>query len=578
MAATQTHDPLAATRLAALMQPAAARLRWAALLSVAASMLWLPQAALVAAALAGLLHQMTGAAPGRLAATPVAAASVAFGFLAIAIMRALLAMAADALAERATEAVIHDIRARILQAEASRSGFGRSGGAAAVAALAGPKLQLLQPYGQRYASAKARVMLLPAVILLIAFWQSWAVALVFLITGPLIPLFMLLIGSSAQNANHKHLASMANLNELLIERLWALADIRLLGAAPRVAAAVMARGQQLRHRMMKVLAVAFLSSAVLELLAALGIAMVAVWVGFSLLGALSFGTWGPPLQPEVGIFLLLLAPEFYQPLRDLAAAWHDRAAALALAEALALWQAEQEIAAPLLGQGGVAGGRPCPWPAAPSLQLLGCRAPAGKPLPDLHIAPGERVALVGPSGAGKTTALRLLAGLIGAEQGQVRVAGQLLAAENADGWRAGLGWMPQRPHFLQASLRANISLGRAAPAPLTTEEAIAAAIAAAAAGPVLAALPQGLHSVLGENGGGMSGGEARRMTLARALYGQPAVLLADEPTADLDATTAALVTESLLAAADRGATLVVATHDPKLAARMDRVILFGVPA
>jgi ATP-binding cassette subfamily C protein CydD len=177
------------------------------------------------------------------------------------------------------------------------------------------------------------------------------------------------------------------------------------------------------------------------------------------------------------------------------------------------------------------------------------------------------VALIGPSGAGKTSALRLMAGLNLPAQGTVTVAGQTLTAENADAWRARLGWMPQMPHFLTGTLAQNVTLGRAGD--------LRAALHRAAVGAVVQALPQGLSTRLGETGGGLSGGEARRITLARAIYASPDVILADEPTADLDAATAEAVTEGLLAQSTRGATLVVATHDPVLAARMDRIIDLG---
>lgn len=306
---------------------------------------------------------------------------------------------------------------------------------------------------------------------------------------------------------------------------------------------------------------AFLSSSVLELFAAIGVAMVAVFVGFSLLGALEFGTWGGALSPQAGLFLLLLAPEFYQPLRDLSAAWHDKAAADAVFDERARHAADP--GRPLPGTGG-----PAPrLPGPASLSLRGCRMPSGRVLPDIVIAPGERVALIGPSGAGKTSALRLMAGLEpGPMTGPVMVAGQPLTAANADAWRARLGWMPQAPHFLTGSLRQNLTLGRSGD--------LAAALDVAAVKDVVRAMPQGLRTRLGETGGGLSGGEARRITLARAVHGGPDVILADEPTADLDPATARAVTEGLLAQSN-GVTLVVATHDPALAARMDRVIDLG---
>ena len=524
--------------------------RRAAALSVLAALLWPLQAGVVAWALGALL---TGAP-----ASPLLAALV---FAGLGLLRAGLGLLAEANAQATAAAVIAAARARIVEAEARRAAEGRFGGAGAIAALAGEKLELLAPFVTRYAPAMARVRVVPLVILALAFWHSWAVGLVLLVSGPLIPLFMALIGMAAKEAGAPQMAEIGALNDFLVERLSALVDIRLLGAGGAVQAGFAAQAGDLRARTMAVLRVAFLSSTVLELFAAIGVAMVAVYVGFSLLGALSFGAWGGALSPEAGIFLLLLAPEFYQPLRDLSAAWHDKAAATAVIEEIEAWGADPGPQLP--GAGGAAARLEGPG----SVALLGCKTPAGVALPDIRIAAGERVALVGASGAGKTSALRLMAGLELPAAGQVVVAGQGLTAENADGWRARLGWMPQAPHFLSGSLRQNLTLGRAGD--------MNAALATAAVGEVVAAMPHGLATRLGETGGGLSGGEARRITLARAVYSAPDLILADEPTADLDAATARIVTEGLLAQAARGATLIVATHDRQLAARMDRVIELG---
>ncbi len=520
------------------------------MLSAAAAALWLGQAALVALG----MSQLLGAGPGPGPLTTAA------GFLALGILRAALAYRAEGMLFAAALRCVGTERARIVSAEARASASSSFGGPGAVAALAGEKLEMLVPYVSRYTPAQARTRLVPLLILALAFWHSWAVGVVFLVSGPLIPVFMALVGLAAAEASRRQMTEIGSLNDLLIDRLAALSDIRVLGARGRVVAGFADAAEGLRGKTMAVLRVAFLSSTVLELFAAIGVAMVAVWVGFALLGALSWGTWGAPLTPAAGIFLLLLAPDFYQPLRDLSAAWHDKAAALAVAAELEAHEAA--LAAPMLGLGGQA--PRLQGAAGITLQGLVAR---GITYPDLTIAPGESLAVMGASGAGKTTLLRLLAGLERPDAGQITVAGQPLDDAHADGWRAGLGWMPQAPHFLNASLARNVTLGRTGD--------YAQALETAAIGPVIRAMPQGDRTRLGETGGGLSGGEARRLTLARASYGGPDLILADEPTADLDAATAEAVTEGLLSMAARGVTLVVATHDADLAARLGRTIVVG---
>jgi ATP-binding cassette subfamily C protein CydD len=529
-----------------VLLPGASHQRLAAVLSVLAALIWPLQAVVVAWAIGGLVK---GEGPSPWMA--------ALGFASLGALRAALAYAAEAHAQSAAEAVIMTARSALVAIEARRTGDSTFGGAGSVAALAGEKLDLLGPFVTRYAPARARVMVLPVVILALALWHSWAVALVLVISGPLIPVFMALVGMAAKEASARQMAEVGTLNDFLVERLSALVDIRLLGAGPAVVQGFAKAAGDLRQRTIAVLAVAFLSSTVLELFAAIGVAMVAVYVGFSLLGALDFGAWGGALSAQAGIFLLLLVPEFYQPLRDLSAAWHDKAAADAVLDELARHGADPGT--PLPGTG--APGARLPGPA--SLSLRGCRTPSGRILPDIVIPPGERVALIGPSGSGKTSALRLMAGL---ELGPVTVADQPLTAANADAWRARLGWMPQAPHFLTGSLMQNLTLGRAGD--------LAAALDTAAVADVVRVMPQGLGTRLGETGGGLSGGEARRITLARAVFGAPDVILADEPTADLDAATALAVMTGLLSKS-QGVTLVVATHDPALAARMDRIIDLG---
>ncbi|GAA4220500.1 thiol reductant ABC exporter subunit CydD [Sagittula marina] len=513
-----------------------------AALSLAAALIWPFQAWLVAALLGRLLS-------GEAALVwPTVA-----GFVALGLVRSALEAGSHAALARHADTVLATLRTEVVGGERRTLDTSSIGGPGALSALVSEKAEALRPYLMRYRPARLRATVVPLVILVLAFWNAWAVGVVLLLSGPLIPLFMALVGWAAKDASARQMDEIGSLGDLLVDRLAALADLRLIGAGKAVTDDFAEASERLRGKTMAVLRVAFLSSTVLELFAALGVAMVAVWTGFSLLEQVH---WGGDVTPTTGIWLLLLAPEFFQPLRDLASAWHDKAAADAVQEELQNWRGQERAAMPGHGQGGVA--------ITGVLALNNISLHRGDRqihLPDLEIRPGTRIALTGPSGAGKTTLLRLLAGLERPETGELTLDGQPLA-DRLDDWRAGLGWMPQAPHFLARSLRYNVGFGAS----------LGGEVAQAALGPVVQGLPKGDLTPLGERGAGLSGGEARRVTLARALHGAPQVLLADEPTADLDDDTAEAVTRGLLS---HKGTLIVATHDLRLAAQMDRVIDLG---
>jgi ATP-binding cassette, subfamily C, bacterial CydD len=441
---------------------------------------------------------------------------------------------------------------------------------ATVATLIGTKLDQLIPWMTRYRIAAFKVRIVPLVLLAAVFSCSWAAGLVLLISAPLIPVFMALIGFAARDASEKHMAETGTLNAMLLEWLNAGVDIRLLNGQTATIESFDRAADSLRARTMAVLKIAFLSSTVLELFAALGIAMVAVYVGFSLLGAFSFGTYGPALTPAEGIFILLIVPDFFAPLRELAAAWHDRAAALAVAGEMAALRGGTELR--ILGRGAKA--LPLAGEAKVATEGLKFVTSAGREIsfPNFAIRQGEKVAMIGDSGAGKSTLIGLLTGMVAPTQGQIKVAGRLLDDESADGWRQRFAIVSQHPHMLNASLRANVSLGEGR----GDASRLADAIRRAEASDIVINLPRGMDSRLGENGSGVSGGEARRLTIARAIYKQADVIFADEPTADLDAKTADLIIDALLLAAKDGTSLIVATHDPRLIAKMDRNISLAV--
>ncbi len=611
-------------------------MRAARSLATLASLLWVAQAACLALALASLAAVLgigdgVGSVPDagevlwRVSGGDLAGADDGgawfralpwwpiIGFALVGLCRAALETRSGGLAFTVADAVMAEERDRQLVIESRRSPREVSGRSSAeFAALVAEKVALLQPWLMRYRIAEARVRLVPLLFILAVLPFSWVAALILLITGPLIPLFMALIGQAAGKASEAHLQEIGSMNALLLERIAARVDIRVLAAEERSLARFREAANGLRQRTMRVLGIAFLSSTVLELFAAIGVALVAVHVGFSLLGLVTVGTWGSPLTLFEGLFILLLAPEFYQPLRELGAAWHDRAAALAVQQELA--DSEALAANRIVGgltagdaDGADAEGADAEGADAEGADTAGADAPAteaevaeaGAPLvpaigdgpprlqteslvlesavgehlawPDIDLAPGGSLALCGPSGSGKSTLLYLLSGLQQADSGRVMIDGMPLDDANAAAWRQRIGWMSQSPAFAEGSLRHNLLL--AAP-PGTNDDAILAALDAAGAVEVVERLPGGLDAIPGESGAGVSGGEARRLSLARLLLADPAVVLADEPTADLDEATAEQVRQTLCGLVARGVSVIVATHDEALAESMDsRLVL-----
>ena len=547
-------------RVAAVFQyPTAAEangLRWAALLQIAAALLWIPQA--------GSL----GVAVGRIAAGQPASAVLwpAAIVLVLGIAKAALDACGQRLAFRHARGVLSDRRAQVAAALAARSPLDTSRPPSGLAAsVLTEQAEAIVAYLARFRPARLRAAMVPLVIWLCVFSVSWLAALVLLVAAPLIPIFMALIGWRAKAAAERQLGEIGNMNAFLLDRLRGLATIRAFGAVEATATRVRAEGESLRARTMAVLRIAFLSSAVLELFAALGVAMVAVYVGFHLLGQLNFGAWNGRLSLGEALFVLLLAPAFFEPLRELSSAWHDRASGEAALDALTrLGEGKAE----LLGASTASAPEPCRMPPSVRIHALDYgyptrNAPVFEGL-SLAVAPGEHVALLAPSGAGKSTLLALIAGFDAPASGRIVIGDTMLTEQTAAGLRRRIAWIGQAPHIFAGTLASNISLGRPQIGPDKVHKTLDRMH--------LGHIRRRGTTAIGEGGTGLSGGEALRLALARAAVLPDATLvLADEPTAHLDSATAEDITTALLDFS-RGRTLLVATHDPVLAARMDRII------
>lgn len=580
------------------------RLDAACLIHALSPLLWIPQAALLAL---GVARLQSGA--GLSGVMWPAAGIVVAGLL-----RAWLDAWSSTRMFESARSHLTLWRERAITSLSARSPLDRSRlHAGTAASVLAEQAEAILPWLTRYHGAMWRVRLMPLVILLPVAWYSWAAATVLITAAPLIPLFMVLVGWRARAASEAQWLQMSSMNAFLLDRLRGLPTLRALGSVQATARRLRASAEDLRQRTMKVLRIAFLSSAVLELFSALGVAMVAAYVGFHLLGYLEFGAWGGRLTLGEGLFILLLAPSFFEPLRELAAVWHDRAAGVAAMDALERLTGN---GLPLLDEAPAV--RPADTeepamdplpsarhdrPASDAVKPASVKAasvkpasvdPASTPRPapgvrltdlafafpgekpvfqgfSLEVRPGEHMALVGGSGTGKTVLMSLLAGLLVPRSGRIEIDGQTLASDTVRPLRERMAWMGQRAHVFAAPVRDNIALGR----PSVDDERVRQAITTARLDTVAQAHP-GIS--LGEGGTGLSGGEAARLALARLMAAPEAdLLLADEPTAHLDSETADQVAESLVTLA-RGRTLIVATHDPRLAARMNRIVQLPTPA
>ncbi len=477
------------------------------------------------------------------------------GFAGLVLARIVIESASAAIAARAAEEVQERTRSELTNAIARISPLDKKRPhAGEIATLMTTHVDALGPYLSRYRPARLRAAIIPVAVLLTTAYFSWVAALVLLSTGPLIPVFMALIGMQAQAASERQLKEIGTMNAALLDRIKGLTTLRLFDAVPYATATLLREGEDIRARTMAVLRIAFLSSAVLELFAAVGVAFAAVYVGFNLLGIISFGAYGE-LTLFGGLFVLMIAPEYFRPLRDFAAAYHDQAAARAASDEIEKVLGSQWLALAPRGETVEA----CTSVSADNVSVaLG--GTVILPAFSLDIEGGEQIALVGPSGSGKSVLLALLAGLIAPSTGKILFNGK-------PDTTCRIAWLGQRPAFMQGSLAANLTMNRLD----ADRAAFPAALELAQAGEIVARLDRGLDEILRENASNLSGGEAQRLAIARIALTKADFILADEPTEHLDAATAEAVIDGLFTLA-QGKTLIVATHDPRIVSRAARVI------
>ncbi|MCJ1678726.1 thiol reductant ABC exporter subunit CydD [Streptomyces sp. APSN-46.1] len=481
---------------------------------------------------------------------------------AVALGRGLVAWVTELAAHRAGAAVKSELRGRLLD-RAAELGPGWLSGqrTGSLVALATRGVDALDDYFSRYLPQLGLAVVVPLAVLARIVTEDWVSAAIIVVTLPLIPLFMALIGMATQSRMDKQWRLLSRLSGHFLDVVAGLPTLKVFGRAKAQAESIRKITDDYRQATMRTLRIAFLSSFALELLATLSVALVAVTIGMRLVHG--------DLDLYTGLVILILAPEAYLPLRQVGAQYHAAAEGLAAAEEIF------EVLETPVGRVGGGAVLPAGTPLSIELDGVAVRYPGrGEDSPgpvSLSVEPGECVALTGPSGAGKSTLLHVLLGFVTPTAGRIRVGGVDLAELSPEQWRERIAWVPQRPHVFAGTIAENVRLAR----PEAAEDAVVEALKDAGAWEFVDALPGGVDTPLGEGGVGLSAGQRQRLALARAFLADRPVLLLDEPTAALDGETEAGVVDAVRRLAV-GRTVLLVVHRPALLAVADRVVTVGL--
>jgi len=418
--------------------------------------------------------------------------------------------------------------------------------------------EALEGYFSRYLPQQMIVALLPLLMISVVMPVNWVVGLIFLITGPLIPVFMALVGMGAASANRNQFLAMARMNGYFLDRLQGLTTLKLFGQTAAELKAISKVSAVVREKTMTVLRIAFLSSAVLEFFSAVAVALVAVYVGLGLLGLIHFGP-AIDISLQEALFVLLLAPEFFNPLKQFATHYHDKAAAIGAADHILKILDQVHVIEPEISS---------------TVDTLFCielknvskcfqQKEVLKSI-NLQIKAGEKIALTGESGVGKTTLFNLLLGFEEASTGDVLIEGSRTTRQNTENL---IAWVGQKSTLFYATIADNISLLDSS----IPYQQIEAAADAAGVTEFSKHLDNGLLTLVGEKGYGLSGGQIQRIALARAFVKNASIVLLDEPTAHLDLANKTRLL-NVIDSVFKDKTLIIASHDPLVTARMDRTV------
>ncbi len=523
------------------------------LLGLVTAVLVVAQATLLADAIA---RAFDGAGLGAL--------SAGLGVLACVVaLRAVTTWAAELAAQRASAVVKSQLRGRLAE-HLVRLGPDRGGDrpTGETTLLLTRGLDALDPYFARYLPQVVLAVVVPAVVLTRIVPADLVAAVTIIVTLPLIPVFMALVGLTTERLNRRRLGMLTQLGHHFLDVLSGLPTLTVFGRAKAQAETIRQVTGEFRRTTIRTLRLAFLSSLILELLATLSVALVAVGIGLRLVDG--------RLTLETALLVLILAPEAYLPLRQLGAQYHASTEGLAVAgRVFALLETP-------VPDRGTSTDVPDPGQVPIRVQGLTVRheGRAGAAPDDLAVTiqPGQVTAIAGPSGAGKSTLLAVLLRLVRADGGTVTVGDTDLADLDPDAWRARIGWLPQRPHLFSGTVEDNIRLGR----PEATDAQIRDAARRTRADDFVQKLPSGYGTVLGDGGAGLSAGQRQRIALARVLLRDAPLVLLDEPTANLDAETEAALADVVRDLAGDH-TVVVVAHRPALLRLADHVVAVGAP-
>ncbi|MEZ9051130.1 cysteine/glutathione ABC transporter permease/ATP-binding protein CydD [Vibrio sp. 10N.247.311.64] len=394
----------------------------------------------------------------------------------------------------------------------------------------------MQDFFSRYLPQMSLSVMIPFIILVVVFPVNWAAGLIFLITAPLVPMFMALVGMKAADANRKNFKALQRLSGHFYDRLQSMTTIRLFDRTNAETEVLKGASEVFRTRTMDVLKIAFLSSAVLEFFTSISIAMTAVYFGFTYIGELNFGHYGAGITLFAGLFILILAPEFYQPLRDLGTFYHAKQQAVGAAESIVEFL-ETDITK-------VKSGDTQLEPAqginieAQDLKVL---SPEGVQLVgpiSFALNTRQSTALVGPSGAGKTSLINAILGFMPYE-GSLKINGVELRDLDLASWRKTISWVGQNPLLLHGTIRDNVTLGKHDITDQVVENALEQSFANEFVN------EHGLDYMISDRSGGLSVGQSQRLALARAMIQDGQFWLLDEPTASLDTRSEQLVMKGI---------------------------------